>query len=165
MINKYSILNGGKYPSLDGLQHYLALQLFIDHFSNENDKIDLWKSKGMSRESITLPSTTDKSYYPEVINLFSVSLVHKNVVNLYITYKLDIWPKNLNIDFTTGNCLFGAVKLTKNADPDKYKYTGYGIGFHSRSRFSWTDASEGKMLLLELMIVLLCKLMEETKIF
>ena len=78
-------------------------------------------------------TTTDKSYYPEAINLFSVSLVHKNIVNLYITYKLDIWPKNLNIDFTTGNCLFGAVKLTKNADSDKYKYTGYGIGFHSRS--------------------------------
>ena len=27
------------------------------------------------------------------------------------------------------NCLFGAVSLTKNADIDKYKYSGYGIGF------------------------------------
>ena len=26
------------------------------------------------------------------------------------------------IDFTLDNCLFGAVKLTKNADPDKYEY-------------------------------------------
>ena len=25
--------------------------------------------------------------------------------------------------------LFGAVSLTKNADIDKYKYSGYGIGF------------------------------------
>ena len=31
--------------------------------------------------------------------------------------------------------LFGAVKLTKNADKDKYKYSGYGIGFDSRSEF------------------------------
>ena len=28
-----------------------------------------------------------------------------------------------------GNSLFGAIKLTKNADFDKYKYSGYGIGF------------------------------------
>ena len=35
---------------------------------------------------------------------------------------------NLNIsDFTLENCLFGAVKLTKNADIDKYEYSGYGI--------------------------------------
>ena len=27
------------------------------------------------------------------------------------------------------NALFGAVKLTKNADIDKYKYSGYEIGF------------------------------------
>ena len=30
---------------------------------------------------------------------------------------------------TPVNCLFGAVSLTKNADNDKYKYSGYGIGF------------------------------------
>ena len=34
----------------------------------------------------------------------------------------------LNTDFTLGNCMFGSVKVTKNADPDKYAYTGYGIG-------------------------------------
>ena len=38
---------------------------------------------------------------------------------------------NLNIDFALGNCLFGSMKLTTNADLDKYKYTGYGIGFDS----------------------------------
>ena len=26
-----------------------------------------------------------------------------------------------------GNCLFGAVKLTKNVDIDLYKYSGYSI--------------------------------------
>ena len=30
---------------------------------------------------------------------------------------------------TLVNRLFGAVTLTKNADIDKYKYSGYGIGF------------------------------------
>ena len=32
--------------------------------------------------------------------------------------------------------MFGAVKLTKNADPDKHSYLGYSIGLHSRSLFS-----------------------------
>ena len=37
--------------------------------------------------------------------------------------------------------LFGAVKLNKNADPDKYKYSGYGIRFDSRSEFSLSEGS------------------------
>ena len=28
------------------------------------------------------------------------------------------------------------MKSTKNADPDKYRYSGYGIGFDAHSRFS-----------------------------
>ena len=31
--------------------------------------------------------------------------------------------------------MFGAVKLTKNSDIDKYKYSGYGICFDSKGRF------------------------------
>ena len=58
------------------------------------------------------------------------------MVNLYISYLLNEWSKDLNTDFTLGNCLFGAVKITKNTDPDKYKYSGYGIGFDSRSQIS-----------------------------
>ena len=38
----------------------------------------------------------------------------------------------------------GSVELTKNTDPDKCKYTGYGIGFDSCSEFSFTDGSVGK---------------------
>ena len=47
-------------------------------------------------------------------------------------------------DFTLGNCLFGAVKLTKNGDPDRYKDSSYSIGFDSHSQFSSTDGSDGK---------------------
>ena len=35
--------------------------------------------------------------------------------------------------------MFGAVKLTKNLDIDKYKYSGYGIGFDRRGEFSFGD--------------------------
>ena len=61
------------------------------------------------------------------------------MINLYISYILNPHLRNLNTDFTLGNSLFGPVKLTKNADLDKYKYTGYGIGFDFRSECLFTD--------------------------
>ena len=48
-----------------------------------------------------------------------MSFLHKNVVIVYISYKLDTWSRDLNTDFALGNCLFSDVNLTKNADPDK----------------------------------------------
>ena len=43
------------------------------------------------------------------------------MVNLFIAYELDTWSWDLDTDFSLKDCLFGAVKLTKNADTDKYK--------------------------------------------
>ena len=34
-------------------------------------------------------------------------------------------------------------EVIKNADPDKYVYSGYGIGFDAHSEFSWVDSSFG----------------------
>ena len=56
--------------------------------------------------------------------------------------------RNLNTDFTLSNCLFGSAKLTKNADLDKYKYTGYCIGFDSCSKFLFTDGNYGKNVII-----------------
>ena len=61
---------------------------------------------------------------------------HWNLVNIYIVYKLGASTSNIN-DPTIKNCLFGAVTVTKNADIDKYKYSGYGIGFDRRGSFSF----------------------------
>ena len=72
----------------------------------------------------------------------------KRVINLYISYTLGSQLRNLNTYFTLGNCCFGSVKLTKNADLDKYKCTGYGIGFDSRSQFLFTDGSYGKNVII-----------------
>ena len=59
---------------------------------------------------------------------------NKKTVNIYIVYDLD---SNLNnFDPTLENCLFGAIKTPKNSDIDKYKYSGYGIGFDSKGTFS-----------------------------
>ena len=35
--------------------------------------------------------------------------------------------------------MFGSVKLTKNLDIDKYKYSGYGIRFDRKGEFSFCD--------------------------
>ena len=52
--------------------------------------------------------------------------------------------RDLNYDFTLMGCLFGGVKLAKNADTDKYVYSVYYIGFDSRSLFSLPNFDWGK---------------------
>ena len=47
----------------------------------------------------------------------------------------------LKQDKVLEDCLFGAVKITKNADIDKYKYCRYGIGFDSKGTFSHPSGS------------------------
>ena len=58
----------------------------------------------------------------------SVTFIHKTVVNICIDYEIS---KSINIDDypTLENCLFRAVRLPKNADVNKYKYSGYDIEF------------------------------------
>ena len=53
-----------------------------------------------------------------------------------MVYELDVWSRDLNIVFTLKDYLFGAVKLAKNADPEKYSHSGCGIGFGCCSLFS-----------------------------
>ena len=50
--------------------------------------------------------------------------------------KMIVNSNSSDFDPTLQNCLFGAVKLTKI---DKYKYSGYGIGFDSKGRFSHSN--------------------------
>ena len=46
------------------------------------------------------------------------------------------------------SCLFGSVRLTKNADSDKYKYSVYRIGLDSRTEFSFTEGSMGRNVII-----------------
>ena len=70
-----------------------------------------------------------------------VTYNHGPVVNIYIVYETTPDTKTSNI--TLENCLCGAIKLTKNSDIDKYKYSGYGIGFDSRGSFSHPSGGNG----------------------
>ena len=65
-------------------------------------------------------------------------------INYFIVSELDAWSRDLNPAFTLKDCLFGGVKLAKNADPDISAYSCYDIGFDSNSEFPLTDSSVGK---------------------
>ena len=73
----------------------------------------------------------------------AVTFNDQKIINLYIVYKI---RKNINIsDYPTlENCLFEAVSLTKNADIDRYKYSGYGIGFDRHLNFSFPGIGLGR---------------------
>ena len=120
-----------------------------------------WKSKGLSNESIMVISASDNSLNPTLsyhntritvkftgccLKQTKFSYTHRKIVNIYIVYELDASCSN-DSDPTLKLCLFGAVTLAKNADVDKYGYSGYGIGFDRRSAFSFPGARFGQNVL------------------
>ena len=146
---------GGKsHFEEDGTQNYLVFQPMYRYFKRiagvgSGNYINFWKSKGLSDEkldSITAPNhkiTPELSFYGTKTRVeFNGSCLqqgkftynHKKIVNIYIIYEIS---KNCSISSypTLDNCLFGAVSLTKNADIDKCKYSGYGIGFDRHGKF------------------------------
>ena len=71
-------------------------------------------------------------------------VLNKNVVNIYIVYKLDPLASTRDKSFTIQNALFGAMQITKNAtDNDKNNYKGYSICFDERSEFGHTITEGG----------------------
>ena len=69
-----------------------------------------------------------------------VAYNHGRIINIYITYKLQKKSNN-NPDMTLENCLFGAIKITKDVDVSKYSYSGYGISFDAKG--SYTHLKDG----------------------
>ena len=72
---------------------------------------------------------------------------HTHIVNIYIFYELGASSSHNNYP-TLKNWLFGAVNLTKNTDIDKYRYSGYGIGFDRRSSFSFPSGGFGQSIII-----------------
>ena len=61
------------------------------------------------------------------------------IVNVYIVYDLDAWPRNPTNNFKFKNCLFGATNTVKNSDKEKHVYSGYGITFDSGGSWSFDN--------------------------
>ena len=72
-----------------------------------------------------------------------ITFNHGKIVNIYVVYETS---KNINIsDYPTlENCLFGAVSLTKNAEINRYKYSGCGVGFDRHESFSSLGTGLGR---------------------
>ena len=76
-----------------------------------------------------------------------ISYTHEKVANIYIVYELSASSPRRD-DPTLKSCLFGAVILTKNADIDKYQYSGYRIGFDRKSSFSFPGGGFGQNVII-----------------
>ena len=149
-----------------GKQNYLVFLPMGKYFKLNSivgiiDRLLSWQSKGLSNKSIKPPTTSDNSLTPE-LNYYGNKIkikftrscfkqsdhifTHKKVVNIYIVYEL-VASSSHDSDPTIKNCLSGAVTLTKNADIEKCKYSGYGIGFDRRSSFSFPSGGFGQNVL------------------
>ena len=120
------------------------------------------QSKGISNESIKLPTTSDNSLNPKLsyhgtktrvqftrscLKQPNFTFTHKEIVNIYIVYELRASSSHIS-DPTLKNCLFGAVTLTKNADIEKYSYSSYGTEFDRRSSFSFPGGRFGQNVII-----------------
>ena len=76
-----------------------------------------------------------------------IMYTHGKIVNIYIVYETVGGYSDANYP-TLQNALFGAVKLTKNADIDKYDYSGYGIGFDGKACFPHSSNGDGKNVII-----------------
>ena len=155
---------GRSYFEEDGAQNYSVFQPIYRYFKiiTNTKYISSWQSKGLSDETIKLYATSDNKliplidYYGSKVrvkfnksclkqpNKLQYTYGHK--VNAYIVYELGASTSN-DSDPTLKNCLFGAITLTKNADIEKYWYSGYGIGFDRRSSFSFPVGGFGQNVL------------------
>ena len=147
-------------------QNYLVFQPMYRYFKRfvgvgTGNYIYFWKSRGLSDENITAPTTSDYGVNPQVSYYGTkawgkfdgscwkqekVAFNHGKVVHIYIVYEI-----TKIVDFSGNNnrpkienALFRTVSLTKNADTDKYKYSGYGTRFDRRSRFSHPSGEYGQ---------------------
>ena len=139
----------------DGVQIYLVFQPMQKNFLkfSSNKNIGERKSKGFSNEVIKLPNNSlapsEKFTGETMYVIFSgsclkqdkVTFSHGKTVNVFVVY--DLKSSLTNFRPTLQNCLFGVVKLTKNSDIDKYRYSEYGIGFDTKGTFLHPSGTTG----------------------
>ena len=69
------------------------------------------------------------------------------MVNIYIVYEVGA-SSSFNDDLTLKNSLFGTVRLIKNADIGKYRYSGFGTGFDRKGSFSFPGTGFGQNVII-----------------
>ena len=155
IANELGYFRGKNQFDEDGTQNYYIFQPISKYlkvaYVNDINYILSWKSRGLNGIKIESIKTNDYLLNPRMdhydmskirikfdgsfLNRFPPTILHGNIVNIYIVYEITSDYKDINYP-TLENCLFESVKLTKNADIDKYGYSGYGIGFDRETSFS-----------------------------
>ena len=116
---------------------------------------DVWKSKRFSDQSlyysITSGAVTTKLIRPMhvVLDADEYFVQHTNkiitnnsIVNIYIACKLS--PKTISTYNALKNCFFGSIKVSRpndTTDPEKYIYSGCGIGFDRTGTFTQPEGN------------------------
>ena len=149
-------------------QNHLVYECKIDSFTFNNKKILKWKSAGIfnysdyysmksienTKKEMPILKNDERLYVYLQGNHFEQNnvltsnndhVINKNVVNIYIVYKLDPLASTRDTSFTMQNALFGAMQITKNAtDNSKNNYKGYGICFDEGSEFGHKITEGGR---------------------
>ena len=135
--------------------------MYFKVISNTN-YVSSWKTKGLSAKAIKPPATSDNSLTPTLsyygtktrvkfngscLKQPEISQSHGTIISTYIAYELGASNPHRD-DPALTNCLFGAVTFTKSSDINKYKYSGYGIGLHRRSIFSFPSGGFGQNVII-----------------
>ena len=148
-------------------KNHLVYECKVNSFIFNNKKISKWESTGVfnrsdyyrmngienTKKEMTILKNGERMYVYFQGNHFKQNneltsnndhALNKNVVNIYIVYKLVPLVSTRDKSFTIQNVLFGAMQITKNAtDNDKNNYKGYGICFDERSEFGHTKTEDG----------------------
>ena len=117
---------------------------------NNNNNTDLSSVNNSNNNSPTLLNKNNRlgvTFNGNYMKENKLGYSHGKIVNLYIIYEL----KNRRVDnpdFIVQNGLFGAVKITKNANTSHYKYERYGICFDSESSFSFDNRIGAKNVII-----------------
>ena len=158
-------------------QSNLVYECKVDSFVFDNKRISKWKSTGVlnisdyysmngikDTKNETPALENDEKMYVylkgshfqqnNVLTTNNYHVIHDNVINIYIVYKLDpITSKGTT--FTIQNALFGAMQITENTDTSKYNYKGYGICFdeseeftHVRKIGNFSDTTDGRNVII-----------------
>ena len=144
------------------LPKHLVYECKVGSFTFNNKNVSKWESTGVfnssdyysmngienTKKEMPILKNDERLYVylqgnhfqqHNVLTLNNDHVLDKNVVNIYIVYKLDPLASTRDKSYTIQNALFGAMQITKNAtDYDKNNYKGYGICFDERSEFGHT---------------------------
>ena len=126
--------------------------MFSSFVTPTGSNISEWKSSGLcDKDDVSLKARQNGKlnvrFSKNMLKQTKIAYSHGSVINVYITYRLRKRTIN-NRDFTLGNCLFGAVKITKDVNTSHYKYSSYGIAYDHNGSYSFGNNNNSRNLII-----------------